>query len=700
MATAATFSWREIPLLRLLIPFLLGISLAWYTSFEWLTTSAIVFFSVLTIFLFLSVFRSLSLLNNRIVGIAILLWFFCLGYWRTSAHNQKNSASHFSQHIEKDSTYWWYAQIETIVPKQKFLRASLRIDAYAPEKKDFKGCEGKMLLYIPPDSSALNLQLGSKIIFRSPVKTLKPPKNPDAFDFADYQLKRNVFHQAHIKKDAWKLYENTWTIRGKALEYRRHLMAILREHLAAGSNELAVAAALILGDKNELGDDVRNAYINTGAVHVLAVSGLHVGFIAWGLSWLLSFSVFKKKTWRWPRLLLTIMGIWGFALVTGLSPSVMRAATMFSFLLIGRTLSRKANIYNILAASAFFLLLFNPFLVFNLGFQLSYLAVLGIIFFQPRIYKAVYPPNKVVDYLWKLSSVALAAQLTTLPLSLFYFHQFPVYFLLSGIVVVSAASFILGLGVLLFMTSFIPFASTIIGYVLSTILWLNNAFIFALSELPGGLIDGIWISMEIMLLLYTATIFLMRFFYNKKAVESLLGLLALNGALILNVYTQVSLAQQKEWIIYHQYKETIIDAFDGYTRYSFSTLQEDNPLLNWSIQPHRDKKAIKKAVINEPQATNWVYNQHFIGFYNKRMLMIDSSFPYKKKQEPITVDIILLQNTAPYSLKSLVKNIEATTWVIDGSTSPYRAKKWIKEAKDLHINIHWTAEKGAFVLDF
>lgn len=700
MATAATISWREVPFLRLLIPFLLGISLACLTTNEWLGTPFLVFFLCLTIFLLFSVFKSLSLVINRLVGIAILFWFLCFGYWRTAVHNQRTNPDHFSQYVsfEKDSTYWWYATVEEIVPKQKSLRTSIRIQAYADKTLDFKACSGKMLLYLPPDSLALALQLGNKILFQSNVNVLKPPLNPDAFNFASYQSKKNIFHQARIQKEHWQLYQSTWTIRGKALEWRQHLMKILRQHLATGSNELSVAAALILGDKGELGDDVRNAYTNTGAVHVLAVSGLHVGFIAWGLGWLFALGPFGKTSWRWPRLFLILSGVWAFALVTGFSPSVMRAATMFSFLLVGKTLSRKANIYNILAASAFFLLLFDPFLVYNLGFQLSYLAVLGIVFFQPRIYKALYPPNKVVDYLWKLSSVALAAQLVTLPLSLFYFHQFPVYFLFSGIVVVTAASFILGFGILLFITSFIPFVSTAIGIILSSILWLNNAFIFALSTLPGSVIKDIWISLEIMLLLYLSILFLMRFSANKKAISLFLSLSVLITALIANVYAQAKLAQQREWIVYHQYKATIIDAFDGYSRYSFSSLEKDDPLLNWSIHPHRAKHVKKQVIENEAQANNWMYSQHFLGFYNKKMLLIDRTFTNKK--EAINVDIVLLRNAPRLSLKDLSTYIQAPVWVIDGSNPPSVAKKWINEGNSLGITTHWTAKKGAFVLNF
>ena len=636
MPANATLSWRKIPLLRLLIPFLLGIALGWWTNFEWMGIPFMVFFCGLSLSLLFSIFRPLTLSVNKIVGFGVLLWFMCFSYWRAANHSEKKDENHFAQTVslQKDSTYWWYAEIKEIVPKRTSLRARVQVHAYANDVNEFQNSQGQLLLYLPPDSLSLQLSIGSKILFHSSVSAIKTPLNPDAFDFAAHQAKKNVFHQARLHSEDWFLHKNTWSIRAEAMRWRQYLMGVLRQHLAPGSNELAVGAALILGNKDELEDDIRNAYSATGAIHVLAVSGLHVGFIAWGIGWLLSLGPFGRPSWKWVRLLLSLLGIWAFALLTGLSPSVMRAACMFSFMLIGKTLARKANIYNILAASALFLLLIDPFLIFNIGFQLSYLAVSGIIYFQPRIYKALFPPNKVLDYLWTLSSVALAAQLATLPLSLFYFHQFPVYFLLSGIVVVTAASFILGLGVLLFISSAIPILSSIIGWLLSSVLWLNNAFILALNKLPGGLITDIWIDAGVLSLLYLAIAFLIRFMTKKKGIELLLCLTSMALALTLNLQTQISLNQQKKWTIYHQYKETVIDAFDGRNRHTFSSIAEEDPILNWSINPHRKKMGTKYVSTNE-SSPNWMLDRNFIGFHEKRMLIIDRTFTKRNKKNSL-----------------------------------------------------------------
>jgi len=700
MAKTATISWREIPLFRLLIPFIVGIALSWWTDFKWTTTPFAIFFLCLSSFILFSFYRSLNLKLNHLFGLAIIIWFICFSYWRAAVYNESNDKHHFSHEIsfEKDSIYWWYAEVNDITPKGKSLRAELVIKAYATDDYNFKHKKGQLLLYLPPDSLASQLQIGSNILFHSAISAITPPLNPDAFNFANYQAQRNIFHQARITSKDWFLKNNKWTIRAEAMRWRHYFMSVLRKHLATGSNELAVGAALILGNKDELNNEIRNAYASTGAVHVLAVSGLHVGFIAGGVAWLLSFIPFKKKSWRWIRLSLNLLAVWAFALLTGLSPSVMRAACMFSFILVGQAFKRKPNIYNILAASALFLLLINPFLIFNIGFQLSYLAVLGIIYFQTRIYKTLFPSNKILDYFWKLTSVALAAQLATLPLSLYYFHQFPVYFLLSGIVVVTAASLILGLGVLLFITSFIPYVSTVLGYLLSSVLWLNNAFILALNEMPGGLISGIWINAGILAFFYLSILFLIRFINKKKGIELLIcfGLIAF--ALLLNLQNQLTLHKQKSLIIYHQYKETIVDAFDGKNRFTHSTVAEGDPLLNWAIQPHREKKGAKNST-NQLLALNWMQDRHFIGFYEKRLLIVNRSFNTANQKKKIQSDIVLLSGAPKVNIQDLQSFIQAEHWVVDGSNPPFMVLKWIEEANHFDINIHWTAKEGAFQLE-
>ena len=227
--------------------------------------------------------------------------------------------------------------------------------------------------------------------------------NPHAFNFKKYWHHQNIHYQGFVKADHWQLLKRKQGnyIIDKALNTRNRFLQILKKNLST-ENEYAVASALILGDKQSLDSDLKNAYSGTGAMHVLAVSGLHVGLVYLGLAFLLGLLKIKNWYWIFIRTTLIIISIWLFALLTGASPSVMRAATMFSFIIVGKSMRHHPSIYNTLAASAFCLLCFNPLLLMEVGFQLSYLAVSGIIYFQPKIYRWWIIDNPVGDYLWKL----------------------------------------------------------------------------------------------------------------------------------------------------------------------------------------------------------------------------------------------------------------------------------------------------------
>lgn len=643
--------------------------------------------------------RAMPPLLNTFLGAAVLLWIAAFGVWRVQAHYQIHQPSHFTYQSDyhPDSTLLWLATVVDRTETVERVRLQVQTHALRGATGGTVPCAGQFLLYIPNDLSVQQLIPGQRMQLAAKVGGLSQPLNPDAFNYSAWQAQRNVFHQARIQQGQWTAVESPFSLRGFAWKSRERLLGILRTYLPVGSNELAVAAALILGKRDELSTDVRNAYSETGAVHVLAVSGLHLGFVAWGLGWLLGFGPFKRRSWRWGKFIVMLLGIWSFALLTGMAPSVLRAATMFSFLLLGQAIGRKAGIYNSLAASAFLLLVIDPFLLFNVGFQLSYLALLGIVFFQPKIYGLVFLPNKALDYVWNLTSVSIAAQLTTFPISVYYFHQFPLYFLLTGMVVVVAASFILGLGILLFFASVWPLLAQVVGYVLNKLLWLNNAFIFQIQQLPGHLVTGIWIDAAMLTLLYVSLLFIAIFTVWQRPRWLLAGLGALACVLMLNVWQQMALKQQRRWIVYHQYKATVIDAMDGTHRYTISTMDEDDPALGWAVSPHRQKRGVQLQM----QSGHWYPTDRVYGFYDHQWAVIDDTFaPSAVPASPLRVDAVVVTNSPRMKLATLCRYFQAERWVFDGSNYPSKVRKWQIEADSLGLTTHWTAEEGAFVQDF
>ncbi|MEZ4985542.1 MAG: ComEC/Rec2 family competence protein [Saprospiraceae bacterium] len=702
MLHASEFSWREVPFGRLVL--LLGAGI--FVGYEWIPGEAVpiqLSGGVLLVLLFLGLLaysRSLRPNANLALGGILLIWVLALGIWRVHSHHQYNDSQHFSHQswFQEDSLLLWQGVVTDRRVSGERTRLEVAVTASCPQRATTSPAKGKLLLYMDAATMRSLPVPGQYIQFAAAARVISPALTPDAFDFAAFQRKRNVFHQASVADDQWVLLPDKRYLPWLAWQSRERLLRILQTWLPTGSNELAVASALRLGKRDELSAEVRNAYSETGAVHVLAVSGLHLGFIAWGLGRLLSLGPLYQRRFRWLRFFLTLVGIWAFALLTGMAPSVMRAATMFSFVLLGQTIGRTISIYNSLAASAFLLLMIDPFLLFDVGFQLSYLALLGIVFFQPRIYKLIFVPNRVLNYVWNLTSVGVAAQLATFPISIYYFHQFPLYFMLSGVVVVVAASFILGLGIFLFLTHWWPLLAGGVSFILHGIIWLNNAFIFQIQQLPGHLLTGIWITDGMLVGLYLALLFLAIYLVWPKAKWMMVGLASLVVVFALQLTQSREQHQQKRIVIYHQYKQSVIDVFDGGLRHSISTLPENDPALAFGVQPHRQKS---KSQVDSLRKPHW-YDQHpFVyGFYHHRIAILDREFFKNTPRQPIAVDIALVTQSPYKDLAEMSHHVQANVWVFDGSNFPGRVEAWRVEAKTLGIPTHWTAKEGAFRKDF
>lgn len=699
MSQAHSFSLQQVPLLRLLLPFSMGLLLGWWEP-------GLVVGPVMGIVLIITAIPLLyfgwgqrSLSQTLYWGLALNIWLLLFGWWRASEHFELQKPGHFSQAVVSDQAYRWTGKVESVRATEKSVRLRIVVASFLAEgQQGNQPTTGKLLLYLPKEDRSLELLPGQLISFQAPIEQLTSARNPAAFDFAAWQARQNVFHRARASTEDWQVINDEISISGHAYLIREQLLDILQQYLPLDSDEYAVGAALILGKKDALSTELRNAYAETGAVHVLAVSGLHLGFIAWGLGLLFGWGPFRRKSWRWVRLACILVGIWAFALITGFSPSVQRAATMFSAVWIGIVLGRQSSIYNTLGASAFLLLFFDPYLLFDLGFQLSYLAVLGIVFFQPKIYSLWSPRWGLVDKAWALTSVALAAQLTTFPLSLYYFHQFPIYFLLSGLVVVFAASVILALGILLFTVSWWPLLASLVGTLLGGVLWFNNAFIRLLQNLPGHLVEGVWIDGWQLAALLLAVLLIGVYVIRRRAILLMLAIGAIVVVLGVNFWHQAKTRQQKRWIIYHQYRATVVDAMSGHLRYTISSVEEGDPDLIWSVQPYREKVGVR---LSEHPAGHWQAKQPLYALYDKTLLIVDRDWNAgEPPTQPQQLTIVLLKDSPNVSLKELQAHYVTDSWVVDGSNYPAQVKRWQQEAADLNLELHYTAEDGAYILEF
>ena len=489
--------FNEFPFLRYTLFFLLGVALypfAGILGHGYWFVGCVIFFIAYGFFLFLDSRRNRayfkSLLPLLAYGILVLA-----GITFSLVKDVTNDPQHLLFH-EKIEGY--LAEVREIdEPKAKSI--ANRVKLIAVRKGDtFVPATGEVLIY---HAGSQTLSPGEVYWIPGQPDLIAGPENPHEFDYAQFMARKQLYHRHFIREGLIRVGEQTsWELAREVILFRHALEGKIDTYVSRPQSK-QIAKALLLGQKGSLEHEVSEAYATAGAMHVLAVSGLHVGII-YGF-----FLLFWKPQQLPPRkripLLLLVIGIiWSYALITGMSPSVLRAATMFTLMGLAQMRARNPSIFNPLALSAMVLVLFDPFIVFSVGFQLSYLALLGILLFQPVIVSWWTPKSRLVDYIWQITSVGMAAQLATFPLSVHYFHVFPTYFILANVMAIPGAFAIMACGIPFLILSFIEPVATLIGSWLSHLISGVNALIFSVQYLPFSKMENLSFNWTEMLLIW------------------------------------------------------------------------------------------------------------------------------------------------------------------------------------------------------
>jgi len=363
----------------------------------------------------------------------------------------------------------------------------------------WESLEADVLVYHQLD---LSLEPGMIVWVQGFPKKIDPPTNPYEFNYSKFLKRKGIEYRQFLGTRIYVLGKSRNSETNYFLEHLRKKMGNLLKEKIPDPKSYQVAQALLLGQKQYLDQDIKRAYSQSGVMHILAVSGLHVGII-YALLMFLVMPFGLKKMGRKSYLAIVILLIWAYAMLTGFSPSVVRAATMFSLITFGQMRDRKPSIINVLAFSAILMVTLNPEVIFDVGFQLSYLAVFGIVLIQPLIIRLWIPPNKWLEYGWQIIAVSLAAQLATLPLTIFYFHSFPTYFLLGNLFIIPLAFLIMQVGVPLLLLGWLPFIGNFLGVIVSWLIWLQNQLIDQIQFLPNATLERLTISPVSMVLIWS-----------------------------------------------------------------------------------------------------------------------------------------------------------------------------------------------------
>lgn len=443
--------------------------------------------------------------------------------------------------------------------------------------------QGEIVVYHQADSL---LRPGQVVLLSGSPIPIAPAANPGQFDYRAFMLMQGVSHTHFAGKNIGILGEvKSQPILDFFSSVRRAMLGQIENHISEPSSA-QIAKALLLGYKKQMDPEISQAYSATGAMHILAVSGLHVGII-YGFFFLFVKPYRLKSRARVAYLSLIILMIWSYACITGLSPSVLRAATMFTFVAFAQMQSRSPSIFNPIALSAMILLIFDPFLLYAVGFQLSYLALLGILLIQPLLVRIWLPPYRWLEYCWQISTVGIAAQIATFPISAYYFHQFPSYFILSNLVAIPAAFLIMAVGIPFLLFSSVPILSTVLAWMTDWLIRAMNFLIFWMESLPGASVKDIHFDpSEIGLYALTVAVGIYLWNYAKKttawAFVCLLGIMG--GVRVVNLFIN---SQNNEVTWYALQKGKAIDISVSGQLWTWET--GDAKEIEFNVKPNRSR---------------------------------------------------------------------------------------------------------------
>jgi len=687
--------WKQAPFLRLVIPFILGIAWGWYLKpgLRWqllIATLAVGTYFGTRFFSGFSRFRW-----NWISGLMLSAFLLVMGSFAMYRQDVRNHR-YWLGNNKWDPGLLFLKIISTPVDKGYYYSAMARISAI--ENYGYPAPEGWLLLRIQKDSSTSIPSSQDLVITNKTPAFIPDNSNPGAFNFQFYCLQQGITHQVHLSGKEYRLIrsERPNSFQRLLNSIQQWVIEVIRKFVP-GKKESGVAEALLIGYREDLDKSLVQSYANTGVVHIIAISGLHLGML-YGLL-LLFLKPFKKlKMPSWCQLSVVLAGLWMFSFIAGASPSVLRSAVMFSFIAVGNAAKKKANIYNTLSASAFFLLWINPFFLWDPGFQLSYAAVLSIAIFQKPITGLIETTNKILDATWKLVSISFAAQILTTPISLFQFHQQPLLFLFANAVAVPLSGIVLYGEILLLLVSNIHVLANGTGYLVSASLQLLNKIIGRLDATSISVVNQISFSFPELVCCY----FLMGsvvFWGFSRQKKYFYCSLVWSLFLVLSRTTAMLVADgQRKIIIYHIPSHSAIDFVSG--RNCIELMDQELIASEW-IQNFQIVPAHNKfRLLPTDSVAGILVRFPFIFFKGKTCLLVNKQFDLRSIRNRVKVDLLFLHNNPAVRIKEIRQVVDCSLIVWDGSNTTVKTDEWKSECDALALRCHSTPVRGPLILEF
>jgi len=605
--------------------------------------------------------------------------FFLIGIFILHNGDVTKDDKYFGKHIVDQSSV--VLKIKSILKPgnyhQKYIAEVIQIN--------HKSTSGDILLNIQKDCLLVNFNVDDKILLKNNFKLVNKPLNPHQFNYKKYLENKGIHQQIYSTKNEILLLESeASSLRGVIHRIRLKIQKSLILYNFS-KDELSVINALLLGQRQDISKELIANYSKAGAIHILAISGLHVGIILWILS-----LVFKPlesfKIGKVIKLFLMILFLWFFAFLAGMSASVIRAVTMFSAIAIGQFFNKKNAVEQSLIFSMFIILLWKPLFLFDVGFQLSYSAVFGIIWVQPLLYKLWTPKFYIIDKGWQLFTVSIAAQIGVIPLSLFYFHHFPGLFFVSNLLIIPFLGVILGTGIIILVLSYFSILPAFIAAIYGSVISVLNKVVAFIANQEAFLFSEISFSAIKMFLSYLIIIACFQFLLKRNAKRCLLFLSMVLVFQSVSFYEKYKTEITKQLVVFHKNRNSIVGNRIGARLEVYHTM--DTLIQNQAV--------LKKYKIGENiQHLNYHKLPNVLQFNSQVVLFVNANGNYdiKDLQKPI----VILHQSPNINLERLIKRLKPIIIIADGSNYKSDVNLWKTSCLKFDVPFWSTSEKGAYV---
>lgn len=646
----------KVPFLFLLIPLIAGILLQYFFKLHYLSIALLLTGTIAMLISYL-IPKDKQFNWRWLFGAGVILCISGIGMVTTFIKQGKSEYT-----FTEDTKIYLGVVSDTSQEKP----GSIAYRVYLPQE------EKQIVCYFQRDSLYKDrLQPGDEFIFQAKIQPFRNMGNPDDFDYVRYMYNQGFSGSAYVTSGSWKATGNiSSSLKYKALRCRQHIMNFYKP-LGFNETEYTILSALTLGYQNELTDELKQGFRTTGTVHVLSVSGLHVGIIYLMISFLLGVIRKSSKYYRLKPAIILIL-LWSYAFITGLPPSVIRASGMLTVFCMAEICGKKSYSMHALFIAAFFMLLISPFSLFDIGFQLSFISVLAILYLHPKTLPLLKTDNKYIKYIWQMFTLSLVAQLATFSICLYYFGTFPTYFFITNLLIVPLVTFITysvgGIILAKILSMIIPGWSDYLFCLpvkaLQILVHTMTSIIRFFENLPFALIENVKISLSDLTLIFTIIVSALIFMIYKKTKALSISLTAILLLFVSHIYMNLN-EKPDDLIVYNRRQTSEVKYY---------------------------KEIVKTEDIGKYKA---------ITFNDKKILILSANLWYNTDSDiKLNISHLILTKDNSLSLYNLNQHLIIKNVIIDGSLSANARKRISKECQKLDIPCHDVVENGAYSLKF